>query len=90
MWHSKDTQVHYKQINMVCILLCETHPCHLSMNTQIPALARAGDKGIAVLYRSFANLDHVNAFRQLPRKPNNHFERGILNYVPSGWNEFCS
>lgn len=65
-------------------LLCEMQLWHLSVNAQIPALARGGCGGISVPYRFSANLDRGHAFRQLPHKPNNYFARGILNYVPSG------
>lgn len=91
MWHNKkDTQVLHKHMNTVFALLCEVQLSHLPVNAWIPALARGGRGGIFVLYRFSANLDHVHGFRQLPHKPNNYFARGILNYVPSGWNEFCS
>lgn len=73
----------HKQINTVSILLLEMHPCHVSVITQSPIHAGSGERETAMLYRIFENLDCVNAFRQLPHKPNNHFVRGVLNYVPS-------
>ena len=73
----------HKQINMVSILLAEMQPmphsCRGWRETDCHAVCRI-----------FANLDCVNAFRQLPHKPNNHFAEEFeimclqseVNFVP--------
>lgn len=81
MWHNKkDTRVLLKQMNTMFTLLCEMQLCHFSMNTQTPVFARGIHGEIAILYRFFANLASYHM----------SFAREILNYVPSGQNEFCS
>ena len=65
-------------------------PRHVSVISQSPILAGGGERQTATLCRIFANLDCVNAFRQLPHKPNNHFSeefetmclQGEVNFVP--------
>lgn len=80
----------HKQISMVSILLVEIQPRHVPVITQSPILASGGERQTAALCRILANLDCVNALRQLPHKPNNHSAeeceimclQGEVNFVP--------
>lgn len=80
----------HKQINMVSILLLKNASMLCVCDHSESHSCWGWRKGDCHILQVFANLDYVNAFRQLPHKPNNHFVRGVLIYVPSGRNKFCS